>query len=135
MSDDKGNKSQVSTNASEESLRRPRIADPYAKLTDEDWRQAMIRGREFSDARDAAIGAGIRRGCEKSISEAHEALDQAQAALRTYLKRADPDQEDLLRHRSLVDDLKLATDNLKNATDEYYYLVSNRAAIIRPEST
>jgi hypothetical protein len=27
-----------------------------------------------------------------------------------------------------VDDLKRATDNLKNATDEYAYLVSNRAA-------
>jgi hypothetical protein len=135
MSDDKGNKSQVSTNAIDESPRKPRIPDPFAKLTDDDWRQAMIRGREFSDAKDAAIGAGIRRGCEKSITEAHEALDQAQAALRTDLERADPDQEDLLRHRSLVDDLRLATDNLKNATDQYSYLVSNRAATIRPEST
>jgi hypothetical protein len=95
----------------------------------------MIRGREVADARDAAIGRGIRRGCEKSITAAHEALDQAQAALRSYLERVDPDQEDLLRHRSLVDDLKRATDNLKNATDEYAYLVSNRAAPISPESS
>jgi hypothetical protein len=90
MSDDNDNKSQVSTNASEESLRKPRIPDPFAKLTDEDWRHAMIRGREYSDAKDAAIGAGIRRGCEKSIIEAHEALDKTQAALRTYLEGADP---------------------------------------------
>jgi hypothetical protein len=135
MSDDNDNKSQVSTNASEESLRKPRIPDPFAKLTDEDWRHAMIRGREFSDAKDAAIGAGIRRGCEKSIIEAHEALDKTQAALRTYLERVDPDQEDPLHHRSLVEALKVATDNLKNATDEYSYLVSNRAGTIHPEST
>jgi hypothetical protein len=95
----------------------------------------MIRGREVADAKDAAIGKGIRRGCEKSTTEAHEALVQAQPSLRTYLARADPDQEDLLRHRSLVDDLKRATDNLKNATDEYGYLVSNRAATISPESS
>jgi hypothetical protein len=135
MADDNDNKSAVSTNASEESPRKPRIPDPFAKLTDEDWRQAMIRGREVADARDVAIGAGIHRGCEKSITEAHEALDQAQAALRTYLERVDPDQEDLLCHRRLVADLKLATDNLKNATDEYAYLVSNRAATVRPQST
>lgn len=135
MPDNNDNKSQVSTNAGEESPRKPGIPDPFAKLTDEDWRQAMIRGREVADARDAAIGAGIRRGCEKSITAAHEALDQAQAALRIYLERVDPDQEDLLRHRSLVDDLKRATDNLKNATDEYGYLVSNRAATISPESS
>jgi hypothetical protein len=62
-------------------------------------------------------------------------LDQAQGALRTNLEGVDCGQEDLLSHRSLVEDLKLATDNLKNATDEYAYLVSNRAATIAPEST
>jgi hypothetical protein len=135
MSDDNDNKSQVSTNTGEESPRKPRIPDPFAKLTDEDWRKAMSRGREVADARDEAIGAGIRRGCEKSITVAHQALDQAHATLRTYLERVDPDQEDLLRHRNLVDDLKRATDNLKYATDEYAYLVSNRAATIRPGSS
>ena len=135
MSDDKVDKSQVSTNASEVSPRKPRTPKLFENLTDEDWRQAMIRGRAVDDAKGAEIFAGICRGCEKSISRAHEALDQAQAALRTYLERVDPDQEDLRRHRSLVEDLKLATDNLKNATDEYHYLVTNRAATIRPEST
>jgi hypothetical protein len=104
MSDDNDNKSQAGTSAGEESPRKPGIPGPFAKLTDEDWRQATIRGREVADTRDAAIGAGIRRGCEKSITAAHEVLDQAHAALRIYLKRVDPDQEDLLRHRSLVED-------------------------------
>jgi hypothetical protein len=67
MADD-DNKSAISTNAREESPRKPRIPDPFAKLTDEDWRQAMTRGREVACAKDAAIGAGIRRGCEKSIT-------------------------------------------------------------------
>lgn len=100
--------------------------DLFAKLTDEDWREAMIMGQRVADARDAEIGAAIRRGCERSITEAREELDKARLALRTYLERGDSEPEDLMRHRDLAVDLKNAADNLKNATDEYAILISNR---------
>jgi C4-dicarboxylate-specific signal transduction histidine kinase len=107
---------------------KPHIANPFAKLTDEDWSEAMIRGQHVSDARDAATGAAIRRGCEKAIADARAELDKAQAALQSYLERASTEPEDLPLHRTLVTNLKNATDQLKNATDEYFHLVSNRPA-------
>jgi hypothetical protein len=105
-----------------------RIPNPFAKLTEEDWSDAMLRGQRVSDARDAATGAAIRRGCEKAIDAAREELDKAQSALRAYLETANSGQEDLPRHRALVAELKNATDRLKNATDEYFNLVSTRPA-------
>jgi hypothetical protein len=60
MPGDTDNQSEAIHNASEKSHRKRTMPNPFTKLTDEDWRQAMIRGREVADARDAAIGAGIQ---------------------------------------------------------------------------
>jgi hypothetical protein len=103
-----------------------RIPNPFAKLTEDDWRDGMMRGELVSAARDAATGAAIRRGCERAIAEARAEVDAAQAALVTYLERAEPEHEDRLRHRTLAANLKNATDKLKNATDEYFHLISAR---------
>jgi hypothetical protein len=101
-------------------------ADPFAKLTDQDWIEAMERGLRQSEARDREIGRGIRGGYESSIRKAVERVAQAESALKTYLERPDRETEDLPRHRKLAEDLKKAVDDLKNNTDEYVVLISNR---------
>ena len=79
-----------------------------------------------ADARDERIGAAIRRGCENSITAAREELYKVEFALRTYLERPYSEPEDRAIHRTLAEDLKKATDQLKNTTDEYVAFVSNR---------
>jgi hypothetical protein len=126
--DENDHRTESGNNASSElPAKRKHVVNPFAKLTDDDWQEATIRGQLVSEARDAAIGAAIRRGCESSIAAAGEALGKAEAALRTYLERPDSEPEDKPRHRELAADLKTATDLLKRATDEYFVLVSNWA--------
>ena len=42
------------------------IPDPYANLTDKDWADAMVRGKEFSDAKDKRIRKAIKGETEET---------------------------------------------------------------------
>ncbi len=41
-------------------LPKKKIPDPFAKLTDQDWIDAMRRGKEVADARDERIRKAIK---------------------------------------------------------------------------
>lgn len=44
------------------------IPDPFANLTDKDWADAMVRGKEFSDGKDERIRKALK-GEKEETSE------------------------------------------------------------------
>ena len=108
-----------------ETEKKPYV-DPISKLTPEQWDRAMSRGQMDAKAQSASIRRDmIQYYWRTRLPELREELNKAETALRAYFERPSSEPPDTPLHQRLAENLKRATDDLKNDTDKYVWLVSD----------
>jgi hypothetical protein len=96
--------------------------NPLNRLTEEQWKDAMMKGIEDSKAQSASIRRDITIYYWKTrLPEVREELIKAESALRAYLERPASEPADIPRHRRLADDLKKVADDLRECIDKYIW--------------
>jgi hypothetical protein len=102
--------------------------NPLNRLTEEQWKDAMIKGIEDSKAQSASIRRDITIYYWKTrLPEVREELIKAESALRAYLERPPSEPPDIPRHRLLADDLKKVADDLRECIDKYIWMAFDDA--------
>lgn len=100
--------------------------NPLNRLTEEQWKAAMMKGIEDSKAQSASIRRDITIYYWKTrLPEVREELIKAEAALKAYLERPASEPPDPPRHRQLAENLKKVADDLKTCVEKYIWMAFN----------
>jgi hypothetical protein len=122
MSDEKESAKDQGRSKPPEAEKKPYVS-PLNRLTEEDWKDAMMKGIEQSNSQSATIRSSITAYYWKTrLPEVRERLIKAESALRAYLERPASEPPDIPRHRLLVEDLKKVSDDLKECIDKYIWM-------------